>query len=124
MSEIDYTPRAGESVWSWLIKIVTGLLLVLILGFHLLVNHYLAPQGLLSWSEVIAFYQNPIVPILEGFFLLFVISHSLIGLRSIILDLNPGKGTTRLINILLWIIGLGFTAYGIWLLISIVNQGG
>ncbi|MEA3441095.1 MAG: hypothetical protein U9R58_12520 [Chloroflexota bacterium] len=123
MSEMNYTPRTGETVWSWLIKIFTGLLLFFILGFHFLVNHYLAPEGLMTWSDVVEFYQNPIVPVLEGFFLVFVISHSLIGIRGIILDLNPSKGTMRIVTVLFWIIGIGFTIYGIWLLIAVVNQG-
>src|SRR5512138_1383438 len=34
-------PRPGENTWIWLIKIVTGPLLVIVLGLHLAVNHYL-----------------------------------------------------------------------------------
>jgi len=123
MSDINYTSRPGENTWSWLIKILTGLLLIFILGFHFLINHYLAPEGLLTWSEVVDFYQNPIVPIIEGTFLTFVISHSLIGLRGIILDLNPQKGTMRAIDVLLWVVGIAAVAYGIWLLITVVNFG-
>ena len=123
MNNTNYAPRSGESVWSWLIKLITGLLLVFILGFHFLVNHYLAPEGLLTWSEIVEFYQNPIIPILEGAFLISVISHSLIGLRGIILDLNPRQGTMRIITAGLWVIGVGFSVYGIWLLLRIVNMG-
>ena len=123
MNNTNYAPRSGESVWSWLIKLITGLLLVFILGFHFLVNHYLAPEGLLTWSEIVEFYQNPIIPILEGAFLIFVISHSLIGLRGIILDLNPRQGTMRIITAGLWVIGVVFSVYGIWLLLQVVNLG-
>ena len=123
MSDINYTPRAGENTWSWLIKILTGLLLIFILGFHFMVNHYLAPEGLLTWSEVVEFYQNPIVPILEGTFLVFVVSHSLIGLRGIFLDLNPPRGTIRIIDVLLWVIGIVAVVYGIWLLITVASFG-
>lgn len=123
MNNTNYAPKSGETVWTWLIKLVTGLLLIFILGFHFMINHYLAPEGLLTWSEVVEFYQNPIIPILEGSFLVFVISHSLIGLRGIILDLNPGQGTMRIITAALWVIGIGFSGYGIWLLITVVNMG-
>src|ERR1041385_7878321 len=41
-------PRPGETTWLWLIKIITGPLLILVLILHLIVNHYVAslPTGL------------------------------------------------------------------------------
>ena len=117
-------PKAGESYLLWFIKIVSGLLIVVILFIHFLVNHYLAPEGLLSHAEVVAYYRNyPIVPIMEGFFLVFVVSHSLIGTRSILLDLNPKKAVMRIIDALLVLIGLVATGYGIWLLFAVINWG-
>jgi len=117
-------PKAGEGYLLWFIKIVSGLLILIILLIHFLVNHYLAPQGLLSHAEVVAYYRNyPIVPIMEGCFLVFVVVHSLIGTRSIILDLNPKQGIMRVIDALLVIIGAGAIVYGIWLLFAVLNWG-
>jgi succinate dehydrogenase / fumarate reductase membrane anchor subunit len=70
------------------LKIFSGGLVLVLLVVHFLVNHYLAPEGLLSHAEVVQYYQNPIVPIMEGIFLFVVLSHALIGLRGIIMDLN------------------------------------
>lgn len=117
-------PKAGEGYLLWFIKIVSGLLILIILLIHFLVNHYLAPQGLLSHAEVVAYYRNyPIVPIMEGCFLVFVVVHSLIGTRSIILDLNLKQGIMRVIDALLVIIGAGAIVYGIWLLFAVLNWG-
>jgi hypothetical protein len=45
-------PRPGENTWLWLTKIITGPLLLLILGLHFTVNHYLGSMssGLMTSS--------------------------------------------------------------------------
>lgn len=117
-------PKAGESYLLWLIKIISGVLIFALLIIHFLVNHLLAPNGLLSHAEVVEYYRNyPIVPVMEGFFLMFVIAHSLIGTRSIILDLRPSTGILKVLDIFFIALGLFATGYGIWLLFAVVNYG-
>ena len=72
-------PGAREGMGLWLYKVVAGLFIVLLLGLHFIVNHLVAPGGLRTWADVVAYYQNPIIPILEILFLIFVVSHALIG---------------------------------------------
>ena len=117
------TTRTGESVWLWLIKIITGVFIVALLLIHLIVNHLLPATGLLTHSEVVAYYQNISVMVMEAFFLIFVVSHSLIGTRSIILDLRPSDSVLRLLDGLLILIGLISTVYGIWLIQAVNVQG-
>lgn len=116
-------PKPREGAFLWLFKIVAGVLIVALLGLHFLVNHLFAPQGLLSHAEVITYYQNPIIPAVEIAFLILVISHSLVGLRSIILDLNPSDRVLKVLDVLFWIAGIGFSIYGIWLAITIAQMG-
>ena len=119
-------PRPGENTWIWLIKIVTGPLLVLVIALHFIVNHYLGSlaSGLMTRGDVIAYYQSPIVITIEIVFLVTVVTHSLIGLRGIILDMNPSR---RVLNILTWlfvILGVFSVGYGIWLALAIASQAG
>src|SRR6188474_2433398 len=81
-------PRPGETTWIWLVKIVTGPLLILVFILHLTVNHYIGslPSGLMTYNDIVRYYQNPIIPAIEILFLITVVTHSLIGLRGIILD--------------------------------------
>ena len=123
MVDTSSTPKDGENTWLWLIKIISGLILIIILFIHLYVNHLLAPEGLLDFDGVIKYFQNPIIPIMEGTFLIFVVVHSLLGLRAIILDLNPSRKAMVVWNSLLTVFGLSAIVYGIWLLTSIVAQG-
>jgi succinate dehydrogenase / fumarate reductase membrane anchor subunit len=106
----------------WLIKITTGVLLIVILAIHLTVNHMLgSANGLLTHSEVVAYYTNWIVPIMEIFFLVFVVTHSLLGVRNIYLDFNPSKRALQTANWVLVLFGAGFIIYGTWLIFQIIQ---
>lgn len=116
-------PKQQEGTWLWLIKIVAGLLIVIILGIHFWVNHLVAPGGLLSYADVLAYYQNPAIIVMEVLFLVFVVSHALLGLRSIILDLNPTKTMLRWVNRGLLLLGTLAILYGTWLVLFISTKG-
>ncbi len=118
------TPKPGETFWLWFLKIVSGVLILFVLGVHLTVNHFLAPEGLLSRAEVIAYFQNPLVILMEGAFLLLVVAHSLLGLRSILLDMNPSEGVRRALDFILLLFGLGVSMYGLWLLNAVRSLAG
>jgi succinate dehydrogenase hydrophobic anchor subunit len=117
------TPKVREGAWLWMFKIFAGLMIVVLLGIHFVVNHLVAPSGLLSYADVIAYYQNPIIPAMEILFLIFVVSHALVGMRSILLDLNPSDRVLRLADVFLYALGTVSIVYGIWLVFAIIAQG-
>ena len=118
-------PRPGENTWIWLIKIVTGPLLVIVLALHFTVNHYMGSMssGLMTYDDIVAYFQNPIIPAIEILFLITVVTHSLIGLRGIVLDMNPSRSMLRIVTWLLVILGVSSVAYGIWLALTIAALG-
>ena len=117
-------PRSQqEGMGLWLYKIIAGLFIVLLITIHMIVNHLVVPGGLLTYQDVVRYYAVPFIPVMEITFLIVVVSHALIGLRSIILDLNPSPKVLKFIT---WIlIGLGSFAviYGAWLVIVIAGRG-
>ena len=115
--------NSGENVWLWVVKILTGPLLVILLFIHLLVNHYTGQTGLLTYADVVAYYQNPIIPIMEICFLAAVVTHSLIGLRGIILDLKPAHVILKIVNWVFVILGITSVSYGVWLVLVIASKG-
>jgi len=118
-------PRPGENTWLWLIKIITGPLLLLVLGLHFTVNHYLGSMssGLMTYDDIIRYFQNPLIVAIEILFLVTVVTHSLIGLRGIILDLNPSRNTLTIVTWLLVLLGVSAVVYGIWLALKIASLG-
>ena len=111
--------KSGENVWLWMVKIVTGLMIVVLISVHFVVNHFVSKNGLLSHSDVVLYYKNWFVPIMEIIFLVFAVTHSLIGIRSILLDLNPPPKLKRTATLVFTIVGIGFISYGIWLVWTI-----
>jgi succinate dehydrogenase hydrophobic anchor subunit len=123
MKTIRIAPSNHESALLWFIKILAGGLILVFLVIHFIANHLVAPGGLFTYSDVVAYYQNPAVLIMEGCFLTFVVIHALLGVRSVLLDLNPSPIFVRIINI--GLIGLGIVTiiYGIWLLVTVSALG-
>jgi succinate dehydrogenase / fumarate reductase membrane anchor subunit len=119
----DVTPRSGEGAGLWFLKILTGFLVIIVLIIHLIVNHLIVEGGLLTYADVVRYYQNPIIPIMEIAFLIYVVTHALMGLRSVLLDLHPSNKVLRLINYGLVVLGVGSIAYGTWLILVIVGRG-
>jgi succinate dehydrogenase hydrophobic anchor subunit len=123
MEKTVSTPRPQEGALLWLYKLLAGGLIIILLGVHFVVNHLVAPGGLLTYTDVLRYYTHPIVPVMEIAFLLVVISHALIGLRSIILDLNPSLKLVRVMDWVFIVAGVAFSIYGIWLVLVIVQRG-
>lgn len=122
MIESPSISKQREGTWLWLFKIFAGLMIVVLLVVHLVVNHLVAPSGLLSYDDVIRYYDNPLIPIMEITFLVFVVSHALVGMRSIILDLNPSTRVLRLVDIFFYLLGGVSIVYGIWLVVVLAGR--
>jgi succinate dehydrogenase / fumarate reductase membrane anchor subunit len=106
----------------WLLRAFSGFLLVLLLLLHMVAQHFVAPGGLRTFDEVVAYVSNPLIFTITILFLVTATGHGLLGLRAIILDLGLGKPAQRAINWFLAIVGLVAIAYGIWLEVTIVNM--
>lgn len=115
-------PKAGEGTTLWLVKIILGGLVIAFLVLHFIVNHLIAPGGLLNYQAVLDYYSNPIIPIIEGLFLIVVIAHCLLGVRSVILDLNPSKRLLKILDIVFVLGGSIAVGYGIWLLVILTAR--
>lgn len=111
-----------ENAWLWLAKILTGLLILIVLLVHFVVNHTLAEGGLLNYAAVVRYLANPWVAAMELSFLTLAVSHSLLGLRGIVLDLHPGPGLLRALDGVLLAVGAGAVLYGFWLTFQIAAR--
>jgi succinate dehydrogenase / fumarate reductase membrane anchor subunit len=118
-------PRPGETTWLWLTKIITGPLLLLVLGLHFTVNHYMGslPSGLMTYADIVRYFQNPIIVGIEILFLITVVTHSLIGFHGILLDMHPSRNLLVLFTWLHITLGVAAVGYGIWLALTIASFG-
>ena len=98
-----------------------GILLLILLGVHLVVNHWVAPNGLLSYADVIRYYDVPGIAWMEVLFLIVVTAHCLMGMHAILLDLSLPATTLKVLTWILFAMGLVITAYGIRLTWVVAN---
>lgn len=103
----------------WTIKQISGVLVFILIIVHLIVNHFVAPGGLLSYDDVVKYLANPGIAAMEITFLIVVTGHSLMGMRSVILDLNPSARAISFLDKVFIIVGIVAVIYGIALTLTI-----
>ena len=115
--------RERASSWSWILQAFTGALLVVLLGLHMVVQHFVVAGGLRDYHQVAVYLSNPFLFLLEISFLVIVTWHAMLGVRAILLDLGLKPSAERKWTAALSVVGLIIVAYGIWLSATIVAQG-
>ena len=115
--------RERASSWSWILQAFTGIMLVVLLGLHMVVQHFVVSGGLRNYQQVVQYISNPFVFLLEIAFLIIVTWHALLGVRAVILDLGLKPASERRVTAILSIVGVIVVAYGIWLSATIVARG-
>lgn len=123
LTQSQTLPDNAASAILWFLKQVSGPLIVVFLLIHFIINHLVGEGGLLSYSQIINYYQIWFVPIMEGIFLILVVGHSLLGLRSIVLDLQLPKSLTSLLDWVFLVVGVVAVVYGLWLINQITRAG-
>ena len=110
-------PDSAASIW--IIQAVSGLLLILLLGLHMIAHHYVVEGGLRTYQDVVDYISNPVVFVLEVLFLIVVTPHAMLGLQGIIMDLGPSKSAERTIVWVFRILIILVLGYGIWLALAL-----
>ena len=109
----------GSMAWIW--QVITGAALIPLAGLHMIAQHFLVEGGLRGFDQVKAYLGNPIVWPIELLFLASVVSHALLGVRAILVDLGPSPRAARLLDIALVVVGIASVAYGAWLTYALVS---
>ncbi|NQU02615.1 MAG: hypothetical protein HQ589_00465 [Syntrophaceae bacterium] len=123
MKSEDYkilsTQRFGESperigFLGWFGLYATGALLLVFLLAHIWLIHWIAPQPI-TLKHITEILGSPLVVIVDLGLLLFAVVHGMIGLGRLILDLElVQKGGARLLNIVLFFLGVVIFVAGIY----------
>lgn len=109
-------PKATSS---WLWQMITGVGLLLLLGFHLVVQHFIVKGGLRDFADVLTYLRNPLVLVLEVLFLVCVATHAMLGVRAILLDFGLSNRGEQWLNRVLTGVGILTVGYGL-LVIGVV----
>jgi succinate dehydrogenase / fumarate reductase, membrane anchor subunit len=117
------TPRRGlgRSGRGWGLTTLSGLAVLILVTVHMVANHFVIESvgGLRDYHQVLEYISNPVIFVLESLFLVFVTIHAMLGLRGVLLDLDPTPRTLRWIDRGLVALGIATLAYG-FLLIGVL----
>jgi succinate dehydrogenase hydrophobic anchor subunit len=115
------SPRASRS---WTATTLTGVGLLVLLGIHMVANHFVVESvgGLRSYHQVLEYLAHPAIFSIEAIFLLFVTVHAMLGVRGVLLDLDPSPRAQRWIDVGLTGLGLATLAYGYFLIGTLASR--
>ena len=113
-------PR-GRSARGWGLTTISGLAVLVLVTVHMVANHFVIESvgGLRNYQQVLEYISNPVIFVLESLFLVFVTIHAMLGLRGVLLDLDPSPRALRWIDRGLVALGIITLAYG-FLLIGVL----
>ena len=107
MTLLSPTTRASHlAAWAWMTQAVTGVFLLVLLTLHMAAQHFTGVDGVLSYTEVVAYLRNPFVFAVETLFSASVLLHALLGVRAVLFDLDLSALRQRQVNIGLTILGM------------------
>jgi succinate dehydrogenase membrane anchor subunit len=102
----------GFERFTWYFFRVSGLMLVVLAGGHLLITHYLNVPSDTTFEFVTNRWSNTLWRSFDFLLLLTALWHGLFGLRTIVVDWVKWAGWRLLLTSLSWVIGLVFTVVG------------
>jgi succinate dehydrogenase hydrophobic anchor subunit len=115
-------PDRGGSL-AWIFQVVSGVLLVVLLGVHIVAQHFVVKGGLRDYAQVVSYLSNPAVLAIESMFVVVLIWHAMLGLRAVLLDFGFGRRGQAWITYGVTMLGAVTAAYSFWLIATIAAKG-
>jgi succinate dehydrogenase cytochrome b556 subunit len=115
--------RRPSPTWAWVAQAGSGVLLLVLLTVHMIVQHFVARGGLRSYADVVAWISNPLVFVVEVLFLLTVTWHAIAGVHAVLLDFGLRGRAERIVARVLLDLGVVTVVYGTWLLATLASKG-
>jgi succinate dehydrogenase cytochrome b556 subunit len=117
------TRRGRGGTTAWILQVVSGVLLVVLLGVHIVTQHFVVKGGLRDYAQVVSYLSSPAVLAVESLFVLVLIWHAMLGLRAVLLDFGFGRRGQAWITYGVTALGVVTAGYSFWLIAAIAAKG-
>jgi succinate dehydrogenase / fumarate reductase, membrane anchor subunit len=114
--------RGRGGTTAWILQVVSGVLLIFLLGAHIVAQHFVVKGGLRDYAQVVSYLSNPAVLAIESLFVVVLIWHAMLGLRAVLLDFGPGRRGQALITRGVVVLGALTAGYSFWLIATIAAK--
>jgi succinate dehydrogenase hydrophobic anchor subunit len=106
-----------RTLWTW--HIGAGVVILVLLGLHMAIMHLDQTLGIsgaepVEWESVAERATSLFFTVTYILLLGAALYHGFYGLRNILLELNPGAGLRKTINVGLSVLGLALFVFGTW----------
>ena len=112
--------RGGSLVW--IFQVISGVLLFVLLGVHIVMQHFVVKGGLRDYAQVLRYLSNPAVLAVESLFVIILTWHAMLGLRAVLLDFGFGRRGQALITWGVTVLGAITAAYSFWLIATLAAK--
>jgi succinate dehydrogenase cytochrome b556 subunit len=107
---------------AWIFQVISGALLLFLLGVHIVTQHFVVKGGLRDYAQVVSYLSNPAVLAIESLFVIVLIWHAMLGLRAVLFDFGFGHRGQAVITWGVAILGAVTAAYSFWLIATIAAK--
>jgi succinate dehydrogenase hydrophobic anchor subunit len=106
-----------RTLWTW--HIGAGVVILVLLGLHMAIMHLDQTLGIsgaepVEWESVAERATSLFFTVTYILLLGAALYHGFYGLRNILLELNPGAGLRKTINVGLSVLGVALFVFGTW----------
>ncbi len=102
--------------WWWLLQRVSGLLLLVLLGVHLVLTHFITPAEAIRFATVQGRMAIPVVAVVDYCLLFVALIHGLYGLFVVIRDWVPEAISPKALASGLLVVGAALAILGAYTL--------
>ena len=110
--------RSSRESFVWLVSVISGLLLLVLLPIHLFLTHT-GSLDVLSYDAIRARLSSDLVKFFYGTTIVVLLVHGWIGVRSVLLDLEPSRSQVAVINLAIVAVAFLTLGYSFYILFSI-----
>jgi succinate dehydrogenase hydrophobic anchor subunit len=126
MAEQRIATSKVAGTWAWFFQRLSAVLLVVFLGIHLYVAHFMGVseekpgETLITFNEVQVRLDQLIYVVVDYGMLSMVLLHGLNGLRTVMFDFDMFAKRKKLIDVGLWVLGIATLIWGIIILLPFI----
>jgi succinate dehydrogenase hydrophobic anchor subunit len=112
-------PARRGGTTAWLLQVISGVLLLFLLGAHIVAQHFIVKGGLRDYAQVVSYLGNPVVLAIECAFVAVLTWHAMLGLRAVLLDFGFGPRGQAVVTRVVVALGLVTAGYSFWLIAAL-----
>jgi succinate dehydrogenase hydrophobic anchor subunit len=121
MAEQRISTSKVAGTWAWFFQRLSAVLLVVLLGLHIYVDHFVDMGEPLTVAGIHTRVKQLLYIVVDYSLLGMVLFHGLNGTRTVLFDFDMFIKRKKLVDVGLWVLGVATMIWGIFVLFPFIN---